>query len=74
VLRLRLGTAAACVFLVAVVLWAGGCLDRPLSEVGLNRNTCVENGFGTTFCGDDAEEYCRALGPDVGDCPKVLAD
>lgn len=70
----RLATVAACLFLVAVALWFGGWLDEPLSNVGLNRNTCVENGYGTTFCGEDAKAYCRDLGPDVGDCPRVLKE
>lgn len=32
-------------------LWATGRMDPFLSQFGLNKNTCVKNSFGATFCG-----------------------
>jgi hypothetical protein len=40
-------------------LWYAGSLDEPLSHVGLNKNTCGQNAFGATFCGDDLRDYCE---------------
>jgi hypothetical protein len=49
--------------LVAVLalmgLWVSGRMDPFLSHVGLNYHDCVQNAFGATFCGDDAERYQR---------------
>jgi hypothetical protein len=44
------------------VLWGTGSLDKPLSSVGLNKEPCVVNGFGATFCGDDAKAMCAEFG------------
>lgn len=58
------------------VLWATGMLDRPLSEIGLNRGTCAENLFGKTMCGSELVEFCRDhYGPTNRDtCGPVLTD
>jgi hypothetical protein len=45
--------------LALVLLWNTGRMDPWLSGIGLNKNTCVKNGFGATFCGDAADEYQR---------------
>jgi len=37
-------------------------MDPLLSGVGLNKNDCIKNGFGATFCGDDAEAYQQQVG------------
>lgn len=37
--------------------WTSGSLDHVLVNVGLNYNDCVRNGFGATFCGDEATAY-----------------
>ena len=36
-------------------------MDPWLSGIGLNKNTCVKNGFGATFCGDDADAYQKNI-------------
>jgi RNA polymerase subunit RPABC4/transcription elongation factor Spt4 len=56
----RGGLAAAAV--IAVILWFSGALDKPLSSMGLNKEACVQNAFGATFCGEDAERVCREFG------------
>lgn len=38
-------------------IWSTGAFDKPLSGVGLNAHECITNGFGATFCGDQAEAY-----------------
>lgn len=40
-----------------MLLWFSGRVDPFLSQVGLNKNACITNGFGATFCGDDAAAY-----------------
>jgi non-ribosomal peptide synthetase component E (peptide arylation enzyme) len=45
-----------------VALWLSGAADETLSKVGLNKNPCVKNAFGATFCGDDAERVCEQFG------------
>ncbi len=47
--------------LALVGLWSTGRMDPWLSGIGLNKNTCYKNGFGATFCGDDATAYQRQL-------------
>ena len=67
---------ALLVFAVLFGVWLAGTFDRPLSEVGLNRNPCVQNGFGAKFCGNDATSYCRdvaAIAPSA-DCAQLLED
>jgi hypothetical protein len=50
----------ALTFLAVIGLWFTGTLDKPLSDVGLNKNPCVQNLItGATFCGDQAKELCR---------------
>ena len=49
-------------------LWETGRMDPFLSQFGLNKNDCVKNGFGATFCGSDATRYQQnvaALGQDL---------
>jgi hypothetical protein len=46
------------VVIVLALMWWGGSFDEPLSHVGLNRNPCVKNHYGATFCGDEAKSYC----------------
>lgn len=53
---------AAVLIALAAGAWASGRLDRPLSSVGLNRNACVRNAMGATFCGKDADRYCAQFG------------
>jgi len=36
-------------------------MDPWLSQVGLNKNDCFQNGFGATFCGDAARDYEERL-------------
>ena len=56
--------------IVVGIVWFTGGLDKPLSSVGLNKEPCVQNAFGATFCGDDAKRLCREFGgpacPDLG--------
>jgi hypothetical protein len=40
-----------------VGLWSTGRMDPFLSQFGMNKNDCIKNGFGATFCGDDAKQY-----------------
>jgi hypothetical protein len=42
-------------------LWYSGSLDEPLSHIGLNKNACIKNAFGATYCGDEAKSYCDSL-------------
>jgi hypothetical protein len=46
---------------VLAVVWSTGALDEPLSHIGLNKDPCLKNAFGATFCGDDAKSYCESL-------------
>lgn len=55
------GILAAAAVVVAL-LWFSGSLDKPLSGIGLNKNPCVQNAFGATFCGEDAEQLCSEFG------------
>jgi hypothetical protein len=57
-LKALLGVAVA----VLMVLWFSGTLDKPLSSVGLNKNACVQNAFGATFCGEQARSVCSTFG------------
>lgn len=59
--RSRWPWLAATVVLILLAVWNGGGLDEPLSHVGLNKNPCVKNAFGATFCGDAARSYCDNL-------------
>jgi hypothetical protein len=43
--------------LALMLLWSTGRMDPWLAGVGLNKNECFKNGFGATFCGDDAKAY-----------------
>jgi hypothetical protein len=49
-------------------LWETGRMDTTLAGIGLNKNDCIKNAFGATFCGDDAKRYqaqvSAALGTD----------
>ena len=36
-------------------------MDPWLSKVGLNKNECVVNVFGATFCGDAAKRYQQQI-------------
>ena len=50
----------AVVVLAAVgAYWSTGRMDPALSQVGLNADDCVQNGFGATFCGDAAQRMLR---------------
>lgn len=52
--------------LVAAVLllaWTADVFDNFLWRVGLNHSTCIQNGFGATFCGDAAERYQKLIQP-----------
>jgi hypothetical protein len=40
-----------------MLLWSTGRMDPFLSNVGLNKNDCIQNAFGATFCGDEAKAY-----------------
>lgn len=54
------GTIAAFVVIGLVILgliWSTGAFDKQLASAGLNAHDCVQNGFGATFCGDDADRY-----------------
>lgn len=46
---------------VVALAWSGGTFDEPLSHIGLNKNPCVKNAYGATFCGDDAKSYCQSV-------------
>jgi hypothetical protein len=50
----------------AVIVWSTGPADRPLSEIGLNRNPCIVNGFGAKSCGQHAKDYCQRIERVVG--------
>jgi hypothetical protein len=52
---------ASVVVVAAVGLWFTGSLDEPLSHIGLNKNPCLKNAFGATFCGDSAKSYCDSI-------------
>lgn len=43
--------------LALVGLWSTGRMDTTLAGIGLNKNDCITNAFGATFCGDDAKRY-----------------
>lgn len=61
----------------AIALWWTGSLDRPLSSVGLNSETCAQNLFGATICGDDLVAFCKdSYDPDINAdvCDEVLRD
>jgi hypothetical protein len=49
-------------------LWETGRMDTTLAGIGLNKNDCIKNAFGATFCGDAAKRYqtqvSAALGTD----------
>jgi hypothetical protein len=51
-----------------IVLWRLGTFDQALVNVGLNAKPCIRNGFGATFCGSAAKEYCQSLGSESGPC------
>jgi hypothetical protein len=42
-------------------LWETGRMDTTLAGIGLNKNDCIKNGFGATFCGNDAKKYEQNL-------------
>jgi hypothetical protein len=46
---------------VVLFLYFSGSLDTTLAGVGLNFHPCVKNGYGATFCGQDATNYCNEL-------------
>jgi hypothetical protein len=52
--------------LALMLLWSTGRMDPWLSGVGLNKNECFKNGFGATFCGDDATAYQQQVNQIVG--------
>jgi hypothetical protein len=60
----------------SVGLWSTGALDRPLSEIGLNKNDCIQNAFGTKFCGDEATRYCENTRDlrELADQPRDVCD
>jgi hypothetical protein len=62
------------VVLALVLLWNTGRMDPWLSEIGLNRNDCVKNGFGATFCGDDADAYQQNVGDLQTDLNALTSD
>jgi hypothetical protein len=75
--------AVIAILAILVIVWFTGSLDRPLSSVGLNKNPCVQNAFGATFCGDDAERLCEQFGgsacaelgyPEKGQIERELED
>jgi hypothetical protein len=51
------GGVGGFVIALVLVLWLSGRLDIVLAPIGLNKNECVTNAFGATFCGDDAKRY-----------------
>ena len=53
-------------FLLLLGLWETGRMDPFLSQFGLNKNTCIKNGFGATFCGGDATRYQQGIQSIVG--------
>jgi hypothetical protein len=60
-----------------VIAWQAGTFDRPLSEVGLNAETCAQNLFGATVCGDELVVFCkRNYDPDINAdvCDDILRE
>lgn len=57
----KLGTGTVVLIAIVGVLYFSGRLDGPLSHVGLNLHSCIQNGFGATFCGSQAKSYCENL-------------
>jgi hypothetical protein len=62
--------AVVVTLLLAVIafglFWETGRMDTFLSQFGLNKNTCVKNGFGATFCGNDAKNYQQNIANVLG--------
>lgn len=71
-MRARYWIALASVLLLA--LWSTGRMDPVLSNVGLNRNDCVQNGFGAKFCGDAAEQYQRNVAEAKAESDRIMAE
>jgi hypothetical protein len=57
----HVGGGAVVVLVIVGILYFTGKLDPLLANVGLNFHPCVKNGFGATFCGQDAKNYCQTL-------------
>ena len=55
-----------------LILWETGRMDPFLSQVGLNKNTCIKNGFGATFCGADATNYEKSVANATGAIDSTL--
>lgn len=49
----------AVLVVIVLLLWNAGIFDHALVNVGLNRHPCIRNGFGATFCGQEAKDYCQ---------------
>jgi hypothetical protein len=75
--RKKLVLAALVAVLALGLLWSTGRMDTFLVQFGLNKNDCVKNGFGATFCGTDATNYqqnvASALGTSGASDPGTLA-
>ena len=59
--------------LALLILWNTGRMDPFLSQVGLNKNTCIKNGFGATFCGADATSYEKSVANATGASDSTLS-
>jgi hypothetical protein len=55
--RRRIVVALLLTLIALMLLWSTGRMDPLLSNVGLNKNDCIQNAFGATFCGDAAKAY-----------------
>ena len=63
--RKRIIVVVLLAVLALVGLWSTGRMDSFLVNVGLNKNDCVQNAFGATFCGGAAKAYGQAIGADL---------
>jgi len=51
------GTVILLVIVAACIMYANGTFDHALAPWGLNAHQCVQNVFGTVYCGDEIPRH-----------------
>ena len=62
------------VIVAAAALYFSGRMDPAMSHVGLNWTECVQNGYGATFCGDNAKAYQQQVRQTEQEINEILGD